>query len=184
METKPCTFKGFEDLYLINSDGSVYSVRKKRMLIPRENNVTYKYLYIALTGHNGQSLRTSIHRVIAFHFIGPCPEGCEVNHKDLDRSNNDISNLEYITHQQNILHARQLRPWASGRIKGYKAREESKRKMAERKYKKVLLFNDSQEVICKSIEDATLYLKTYRRKVYTYQNTNRLLNGFKIKVLD
>lgn len=45
-----------------------------------------------------------MHQVIAHIFIGPCPKGKEVNHKDLDRSNTAAANLEYVTRSENIKH--------------------------------------------------------------------------------
>lgn len=38
-------------------------------------------------------------------FVGPCPKGKEVNHKDGKLDNNRRTNLEYITHKRNMLHA-------------------------------------------------------------------------------
>lgn len=38
-----------------------------------------------------------VHTIIAATFIGPKPDGTEVNHKDGDKRNNDASNLEYVT---------------------------------------------------------------------------------------
>lgn len=46
-----------------------------------------------------------VHQLVAKAFIGPCPLGKEVNHKDGDKGNNKAKNLEYITHQKNIIHA-------------------------------------------------------------------------------
>jgi hypothetical protein len=46
-----------------------------------------------------------IHRLVAEAFIGPVPEGKEVNHKNLDKADNRPENLEYVTHQQNQRHA-------------------------------------------------------------------------------
>ena len=37
-----------------------------------------------------------LHKIIATAFLGDCPEGCVVHHKDFDVKNNSISNLEYI----------------------------------------------------------------------------------------
>jgi hypothetical protein len=38
-------------------------------------------------------------------FNGPIEGRLEINHKDLDRSNNRLENLEIVTHQQNLQHA-------------------------------------------------------------------------------
>ena len=48
-----------------------------------------------------------VHRLIAFAFLGPPPslKHSQVNHKDLNPSNNCIENLEYVTPAENLIHA-------------------------------------------------------------------------------
>jgi hypothetical protein len=45
-----------------------------------------------------------VHKLVMSTFVGPCPNGYEVNHKDFDKANNRLTNLEYVTHQQNAIH--------------------------------------------------------------------------------
>ena len=46
-----------------------------------------------------------IHRCIWEAFVGPIEGRLEINHKNLDRQDNRLENLELVTHQQNCSHA-------------------------------------------------------------------------------
>ena len=54
---------------------------------------------------NGKYVRRGVHRVMWEAFNGPIDGRLEINHKDLNRSNNHLDNLELVTHQQNLQHA-------------------------------------------------------------------------------
>mgnify|MGYP002814111959 CR=1 FL=1 len=60
-----------------------------------------------------------IHREVAHAFLGPCPEGKEVNHQDGDKTNNRVTNLEYVTQQENLAHATRNGLKAKGEQNGY-----------------------------------------------------------------
>lgn len=53
----------------------------------------------------GVKTRLRVHRLVAYSFIGQRPHGWVVNHKDGNRSNNRVDNLEYVTQAQNIVHS-------------------------------------------------------------------------------
>ena len=62
------------------------------------------YFQISLC-KNGAYQRMGVHRVLWEAFNGPIEGRLEINHKDLNRTNNVLSNLELTTHKQNIQHA-------------------------------------------------------------------------------
>lgn len=90
----------------------------------------------------GVKRSVGMHRLVAAAFIGPCPDGLEVNHKDGDKKNNRVENLEYVTHRENILHARDVlgkKCCAPGRrgpqsaMWGRPVSEDTRKKMSEAK---------------------------------------------------
>jgi hypothetical protein len=65
-----------------------------------------KYRAVRLFDVFGNPSNHNLHRLVAAAFI-PNPNGLpEVNHKDGDKSNNCVSNLEWSTHKNNMRHAR------------------------------------------------------------------------------
>ena len=187
MEHRTCNIKGFEGLYYIYENGTIYSLRKKRYLKTHPNNPYYKYEYVCLTGLNGESLRTGIHRIIAHHFICPQPsEEHEVNHIDGDRANNHYTNLEWVTHRENIIKARHLKHWTCGRRKGdggYAHSQETRHKMAISKYKKVKLVKDNQILTLDSIGHTAIYLQANRRTIERRLRDRKEIKGFIISLL-
>lgn len=88
--------------YLVSNTGQVYSLKTERFLKPHQNN--YGYLLVILS-HHGKTKGFSVHRLVAQAFI-PNPESLpEINHKDGNKQNNNVDNLEWVTGKQNRLHA-------------------------------------------------------------------------------
>ena len=54
---------------------------------------------------DGKYTKVAVHRAMWEAFMGPIPEGMEINHKNLDRADNRLENLELLTHRENIQHA-------------------------------------------------------------------------------
>ncbi len=54
---------------------------------------------------DGASKDHKVHILVMRAFVGTPPPSMEVNHRDGDKTNARLSNLEYKTHQQNMLHA-------------------------------------------------------------------------------
>ena len=62
------------------------------------------YLQVAFSAY-GKTKRIYIHHLVMLAFVGERPKGYIVNHKDLNRTNNNLNNLEYITQKENCLHS-------------------------------------------------------------------------------
>lgn len=63
------------------------------------------YLRTVMKDDNGESKTIKVHRVILNTFnFNDNYKNLEVNHKDGNKSNNNIDNLEWVTRQQNIQH--------------------------------------------------------------------------------
>lgn len=102
---------GYEGRYEVSSIGRVRSLpgmgrwgtRKGRVLRPGHNGK--KYLIVHLCASSKESGTKQIHQLVAAAFLGPCPPGKQVNHKDAIKENNHFGNLEYMTSAENTEHA-------------------------------------------------------------------------------
>ncbi len=79
--------------------GMIQRTFEGKILKPGKN--TKGYLHVSLGKGNTQLVA----KLVAQVFIGPCPDGAEVNHKDGDKNNNSVGNLEYVTSTENNHHA-------------------------------------------------------------------------------
>lgn len=94
-------FKGFHN-YAVTKNGLVWSMYSNKFLSNKKLLGEYKAVTLCNNGIREEHL---VHRLIAEAFI-PNPENkpC-VNHKDGDKMNNAVGNLEWVTHKENTLHA-------------------------------------------------------------------------------
>ena len=90
--------------YEISNDGQV---RNLRGLILKQRLTTHGYASVSLS-KKGRHHSFTVHRLVVLVFLGPRPDGYQTNHKDAIKTNNRLSNLEYVTPEQNRHHARRL----------------------------------------------------------------------------
>jgi len=105
--TQTALINGFNGRYMVNIQGEVFSFATGKLVKLKEIMCTSGYKRVTLYPPNttGRRVYRRIHRVVAEHFI-PNPENkpC-INHKDGDKLNNTISNLEWCTYRENAQHA-------------------------------------------------------------------------------
>lgn len=77
----------------------------KRGYVPKQHKDKDGYPNISLHCDEEKKRRLRVHRLVLEAFFGECPEGMEANHIDGIKTNNHISNLEWISHEENVRHA-------------------------------------------------------------------------------
>ena len=101
---------GYEGYYSVSNYGSIRGERigghgrwkPGRFLIPTINHSGY----FQVTLYKGTYKKCPyVAHLVAEAFIAPRPKECDINHKDGNKLNNFVSNLEYITHSNNLIHA-------------------------------------------------------------------------------
>lgn len=95
--------KDYEGAYKISNLGNVLSCKYvvPRLLTPDKSTGYYR----VCLSKKGFKKQTLIHRLIADHFILNPNNKTQVNHIDENKLNNSISNLEWVTHRENIEHS-------------------------------------------------------------------------------
>ena len=101
MEEIWCPIKGYESIYEVSDKGRVRSLKfgKERILKPIRNKDGYLLVNLC---KNGEIKHCLVHRLVAKTFI-PNPQNLpEVNHKDEDKENNSVQNIEWCDRKYNI----------------------------------------------------------------------------------
>lgn len=97
---------GFEDMYEISDLSNIRNKKTKRLIKQFKNRNGYVIVRIY---KDGVGVTRTVHRLVAKTFI-PNPENLpEVNHKDENKSNNVVSNLEWCTRKYNIYYGTGLK---------------------------------------------------------------------------
>ena len=155
----------FTGKYEVSNYGRVRSLnyaksREIKVLKPHEHK---GYLHIGLY-KNGKEIKFQVHRLVAYCFI-PNPQNLEtVNHKDYNRANNSVDNLEWISREDNAREAQKgkSKPQSEEhRRKNSEAKKGSKNPSAT----KVLCVETGMVFNC--IKDASIWLGIKHTKGYS-----------------
>ena len=107
--------KGYEGLYEVSNDGHVRSVSRKvhykngalrfwegQEITPHADKDGYMKVGLS---RNGSQTSKSVHRLVAMAFIENPNHLPLINHKDENKANNNVDNLEWCTNQYNCLYS-------------------------------------------------------------------------------
>jgi len=112
--------KGYEGFYQISNIGKIISlsrvikcgnrfgtkserISKAKEKLPFKNNTGY--LIVELK-KNGKSKKFLVHRLVGEYFLLNPENKIEINHKDCDKNNNHVDNLEWVSKLENENHAK------------------------------------------------------------------------------
>lgn len=127
------SIKGFEGYYEVSNLGRVRSLdryvtcnngvnvynRFKKGVILKTGVKGGGYLFVGLHKDGCKTIEPSVHRLVAEAFI-PNPENLpEVNHKDENKTNNSVDNLEWCTRAYNTNYGTRGERYATTRKKNY-----------------------------------------------------------------
>ena len=93
--------------YFVSDWGRVYNAKTDTLLKPLIN--TCGYIQVQLYPSSEYSEPYLVHRLVAWSFLKNPKNKPEVNHIDRDRTNNNIENLEWCTHAENMAHSAKMR---------------------------------------------------------------------------
>lgn len=105
METIYKPIVGFPN-YLVGNDGSVVNMNTGDRVFGSEKRTGYTEVCLLDGAHNRKY--ALVHRLVAVAFCHKENEDDEVNHKDGNKANNAASNLEWVTHADNLRHAYEM----------------------------------------------------------------------------
>lgn len=164
---------GYEGLYQVDKNGNVYSLQTSRYLKPSISRAGYKQ-YVLHKNHMQHCMLA--HRAVALAFISRESDDLVVNHKDENKLNCNVDNLEWVTRKEN------------NNYMGNRAAEASKKKFSKEFYAftkngeligKYIGVNEYAKansmspgnlstILTKNSESANKY--SYRGVIYTYEN--------------
>lgn len=144
---------GYEGIYEVSNMGQVRSLTRKvynyikpgRILKQTSNG--HHYMYVSLHAPEKKEKHAYVHILVAKAFI-PNPNGyAQVNHKDFNKGNNTVENLEWVSCKQNHMHFRQSqfgKRVEAGRVK--KIQYKAYQRIIDNKKQIIKFYNDGLNI--------------------------------------
>ena len=108
-------FRDF-DKYEVFDDGRIWSYSSKKFLKPQ--TLKGGYQQVCLTDNNGNKKNYYLHRVVWESVTGSqIPEGYEINHRSEVKTENMITNLELVSHKENLNYGSRTKRASKSRFK-------------------------------------------------------------------
>ena len=101
--------KGYEGLYQVSNLGKVKNLSTNKLAQPSLNDKGY--LKVSMSKNNKWKTE-KVHRLVAETFLRNNDPKAEINHKNGNKLDNRVDNLEWVSHRDNMKHA-----WQTGLIK-------------------------------------------------------------------
>jgi hypothetical protein len=146
----------YEGLYQVSDKGNVKSQYwGGKILKPKTDKDGYKMIYLSKYGK--KSIK-KVHRIVATTFIDNPKNLPQVNHKDENKANNDVNNLEWCTQQYNLRY---------GTARERQVEHTDYKKLAMKNRKEIIQLDKSGNVIrtWKGINEAAMTLGLTRRNI-------------------
>lgn len=146
---------GYEGVYSIDNIGRVFSKHSKRYVFGRMSKNGYQTITLKC---GNKITSTYVHRLVAMHFIKNAENKPQVNHIDGIKTNNIVSNLEWVTAQENILHSYKI-----GRIAHQHKYSKDQKDFAVELRKNGYTFNKAAQIAgCSAASAKRAYYKDVR----------------------
>jgi hypothetical protein len=103
-EWRAVPLEPYRRVYEISNQGRLRRISRPRRGLIGGSIKSGGYLqYRLMVGY--RDARVTSHALVMLAFVGPRPRGYHINHRDGNKLNNALPNLEYVTPQQNAIHA-------------------------------------------------------------------------------
>lgn len=97
--------EGYEGLYQVSNLGRVYTFKRNKLMTPVKSRKGYLMVKLRV---NNCAKSLAVHRLVAQAFIQNPENKPQVNHIDEDKTNNMVSNLEWVTNKENCNHGTKI----------------------------------------------------------------------------